>query len=86
MPTLLPLQALLSASQGASDGGNSSSSSKQLTTLRSWLKSQRSDLERCLSRITAGTAAPAEAVALWTTLAMVGAGLVADMQYELGLT
>jgi hypothetical protein len=42
-----------------------------LQRIPTWLRSCRQDLERGLSRVAAGTAAPAEAVGLWTALAQV---------------
>jgi hypothetical protein len=42
-----------------------------LQQLPKWLSSTRQDLERALARVAAGTAAPAEAVGLWSRLAQV---------------
>jgi hypothetical protein len=51
----------------AAAGGSSS----VLQRIPAWLRGCRQDLERGLSRVAAGTAAPAEAVGLWTALAQV---------------
>lgn len=70
----LPLQALLDSIAGSAGeqqqqaGGNGQSVLQQLPK---WLSSARQDLERALARVAAGTAAPAEAVGLWSMLAQV---------------
>jgi hypothetical protein len=79
-PVTLP-QALLTAAGGSTEdasssaltaaAGSSSSSSNVLQRIPAWLRSCRQDLEKGLSRVAAGTAAPAEAVGLWTALAQV---------------
>lgn len=56
---------------GSSGGSHHPSVLQQLPL---WLSSGRQDLERALARVAAGTAAPAEAVKLWTRLAEVGGG------------
>jgi hypothetical protein len=48
-----------------------SAPSPVLQRLPQWLAGTRQDLERALARVGAGTAAPAEAVGLWTKLAQV---------------
>lgn len=58
-----------SEQQPQQQGGVSSSS--VLQHLPKWLSSTRQDLERALARVAAGTAAPAEAVGLWSRLAQV---------------
>eukprot|EP00775_Hariotina_reticulata_P004121 gene4121-4367_t len=58
-------KALLTASTAPADP---SAISSVLTLLPAWLSGLRLDLERVLTRVTAGTAAPAEAVGLWSTL------------------
>jgi hypothetical protein len=70
------LQVLLDSINGTEQqqqqGG--SSPSPVLQRLPQWLASTRQDLERALARVGAGTAAPAEAVGLWTKLAQVCVG------------
>jgi len=61
-------QALLSASATPADPGASRS---VLSLLPAWLSGLRLDLEKVLTRVTAGTAAPAEAAGLWSTLVQV---------------
>ena len=71
---VLPVQVLLASMQGEQQPPCSSSSSNApvLQALPKWLSSTRQDLERALARVAAGTAAPSEAVGLWTKLAQVG--------------
>jgi hypothetical protein len=71
-------QVLLDSSQGVSGSAGNGQQQQAapvapvLQQLPRWLASSRQDLERALSRVAAGTAAPAEAVGLWSTLAQVG--------------
>lgn len=69
------LQVLLDSITGSSgtqqQQGSSSGAASVLQHLPKWLSSTRQDLERALARVAAGTAAPVEAVGLWSRLAQV---------------
>lgn len=74
LPCLQVLLDSITGEQQASSSGGSGSPCAVLQQLPQWLAAGRQDLERALARVAAGTAAPAEAVKLWTRLAEVRGG------------
>jgi len=72
--TLVVVQVLLDSITGSTSQQQQQQQGGQspvLQQLPSWLSGSRQDLERALARVAAGTAAPAEAVGLWTKLSQV---------------